>query len=332
MLDHIIRYLKFIYSVVPTVKYLEQTITKSSFYLNLTKKRITQQIKIQKYNVLIETTNLCNARCLMCPHKDLQRPLNVMSDKVFEKIIQRLREEQLPINKIILSGFGEPLTDRSFIKRLQKIKELGYFVKFYTNASLLTEKISRKIVELGIEEINISFNGTAPVEYKKIMGLDFKKTLKNINKLLVIKKQLKSKYPIIRISMILIKENKKSIKKHLKNWQDKVDSVTVSIAHSWGEIINEKKERLTYPCRSLWHTYSIDVNGDFTICCRDYESKFILGNIMKNSFKDIQNNKILKQFREKHLFFKEKELPIICRGCNFPYQGGVEWWLPRSID
>ena len=276
----------------------------------------------------------------MCPHKKLQRRQQVMKETIFNKIIDRVKNERLPVNKIILSGFGEPLTDLGFIKRLRAVKELGYPVKFYTNASLLTKTASKQIIKMRLEEINISFNGTTTLEYRRIMGLNFEKTLKNVNDLIAIKKELCSKYPVIRISMILTKENKKSVQKFIKQWRGKVDSVTVSIAHEWGDTQNSRLRQgfggqakfKTYPCRSLWHTYSIDVDGNFTICCRDYESRFVLGNIMKDSFADIRKNKRLGEFQKKHLVFSEEKLPIMCRGCNFPFQGGAEWWMLRSID
>jgi len=339
MLAKFIRKLKRLYSSQPATRKLVKKISGSAVYFCLTKKRIESKIrKSQPFNLVIETSNFCNARCLMCPHPRMKRLKGIMSDSVFEKIIERVRAEKLPINKVFFSGLGEPLSDPQIIARIKAFKELGVTVKLYTNASLLTEKISRQLVELAVDEVNISFNGANPEQYREIMGLNFSLTKGNIDRLLEIKKEKQSSWPKTQISLILLKENEKDINQHLKNWQEKVDSVTVSLAHEWGggvklnEKLKMKNEKLTYPCRSLWHTFNILNNGDFTICCRDFEGKHILGNVLTHSFAEIIQTPILKTFREAHLKFSESVLPAICRQCNFPYQDGIEWYVPRSLD
>ena len=261
-----------------------------------------------------------------------------MDKAVFNKIVARIKKEKLLINKVFFSGMGEPLSDRHLISRIAVIKKLGLPVRLYTNGSFLTAEISRQLVDLKVDEMNISFNGATPEEYHKIMGLDFKKTVANINTLLRIKKNTGSPKPSLQISSIVIEDNKKTIKKHIQNWQDKVSSVTVSLAHQWGGGVGIKSQfqsqnpKKVYPCRSLWHTFVVDSRGNFVLCCRDYESKYVLGNIATHSFADIQKSKILKTIRHLHLQYAQEKLPKICQKCNFPYQEGVEWLMPRSMD
>ena len=339
--SHLIRKLKLLYSSSPQIRQLIKKITQSNFYFWMMKKKIARQKERDKkgpFNLIIETSNFCNARCLMCPYKSMQRTKKIMNQRIFNKIIKRIKEEKLPINKVFFSGMGEPLIDGKLMERIAAIKKLGLAVRLYTNASLLTAKISRRLVELKVDEINISFNGATPKEYQEIMGLNFKQTVANINTLLKIKKENHSAKPIIQISSIVIKRNERNIKKHIQNWQNKVDSVTVSLAHKWGGGVDidsqfqTTKPKRVYPCRSLWHTFVIDSGGNFVLCCRDYESKHILGNIMVNSFADIQKNEVLKKIRERHLQYSWKKLPKMCQQCNFPYQDGVEWLMPRSLD
>ena len=261
-----------------------------------------------------------------------------MDQVVFDKIIERIQKERLPINKVFFSGMGEPLTDKQIINRIAKVKSLGLKIRLYTNASLLREEVAQQLVFLGVDEINISFNGTNSKEYKQIMGLSFEQAVANINNLLKVKRLHRSKKPVVQISSIVMGKNKQNIKRHIQNWQDKVESVTVSLAHQWGggvkirsgfEIKNNKR---VYPCRSLWHTFVIDSQGNFVLCCRDYESRYVLGNVMTDSFAQIQKNPILKKIRRLHLEYAWEKLPKMCQRCNFPYQDGVEWLMPRALD
>lgn len=337
----IIRQAKLVYSSFPSIQGFTKKITTSSLYYRIIKSQVERQLKKDKkgpFNLIIETSNFCNARCVMCPHRLMKRPRKIMDQKTFNKVFMRIKEERLPINKIFFSGLGEPLTDPRLVSRVKAFKELGFPIKLYTNASLLTPEIARPLVSLGLDEINISFNGVTPRQYWRVMRLDFAETVKNIKALIKIKRKKGRVLPVIQISSIITRENENDIKKHVQKWSGKVDSVTVSQPHKWGGAVEVKtrhqfqKTQRTYPCRSLWHTINIDSGGNFIICCRDYESKYILGNVHTHSFADIQKSPILKRFRRLHLEYSRMKLPKICQKCNFPYQDGVEWFLPRSID
>ena len=110
-----------------------------------------------------------------------------MDRPTWEKIIDRLKKEKLLINKVFFSGMGEPLIDPDLIERIRQVKDLGYYVKLYTNASWLKPEVSQKLIDLKVNEINISFNGTNKREYESIMKLDYDTTLRNIESLLKIK-------------------------------------------------------------------------------------------------------------------------------------------------
>lgn len=341
MLDKITRNLKTIYSSSLVTQKLAKKISGSGPYFWITKGKIAKQKEKDKngpFNLVIETSNFCNARCIMCPYRIMKRTKKIMDDKTFDKIVSRIKEERVSMNKIFFSGMGEPLTDPHLASRIRVLKELGFFVKVYTNASLLIQGVAQQFVDLGLDEINISFNGILPEQYQKIMGLDFETTKRNIERLISIKKEIGSRLPIIRISSIVVKENEKDIKKHIDYWRDKVDSVTVSMAHEWGgtiELATDRrfqKARRIYPCRSLWHTFNIDSQGNFVICCRDYESQYILGNIHTHAFNQIKKSPILERFHNLHLEFSQDKLPEMCQHCNFPYQDGIEWYLGRQID
>ncbi len=340
--ENFIRKAKLAYSSLPGVRKWANRFASSPLYFKWLKKRIARQKEKDKsgpFNLVIETSNFCNARCLMCPHSIMKRSKTIMDNKTFSFIVKRIGQENLPVNKVFFSGMGEPLTDPNLLRRIEIMKKMGLPVRLYTNASLMTKEIARKIVALAIDEVNISFNGTNPIEYQKIMGIDFATTVDNINYLIEWKRRVGSKKPFIQISSILIKENKKNIKKHIQNWEGKVESVTVSLAHQWGggvkvnpKLSIQNSSAKTYPCRSLWHTFVIDSQGNFVICCRDYESKHILGNIKTHTFADIKKNAVLHRFRQAHLKYSRDALPPMCQKCNFPYQDGVEWLLPRSVD
>jgi radical SAM protein with 4Fe4S-binding SPASM domain len=337
----IIRTVKNLYSSSYFIQSSFKTITSSNLYYKYLNYRIKTQIEKDldgPFNLLIETTNICNAACVMCPHGLMKRKQKIMSDKIFRLIIKRIKEEKLPIYKVYISGFGEPFTDPKLLSRIKLLKKLGLFVSFYTNASLLTQNIADSLVDMGLDEINVSFNGVTSSQYRQVMKLSYEKAEKNINMLLKARQKKQSRLPYVRISSVIVKQNESDIRKHIEKWGKKANAVSVSLAHEWGGSVkidalhHLKRTKRTYPCRSLWHTLAIDCSGNFVICCRDYESKTILGSILRNSFSAVLKNKTLATFRNKHLRYEEDQLPPICRNCNFPYQDGFEWITPRSFS
>ena len=73
--------------------------------------------------VRIETTNACNAKCVICPHRQMQRPVCHMDDSLYEKIINECSEYNC--GTVHLHKFGEPLLDKNLAKRVRYAKQKG---------------------------------------------------------------------------------------------------------------------------------------------------------------------------------------------------------------
>lgn len=333
---NIIRKIKNIIEINNKISHAFDRAASSSVYKKVIywkiKKYTENIVNTKKYNVIIETTNFCNAKCIMCPQHIMKRKKSFMSDETFFKLIFRLKNENIKPIVFILNGFGEPLTD---IKIFERIKELkvnfpNSKLKFYTNLGLANDKIIDKIIDSGIDEINISFNGFTKESYEEIMKVDFEKTKDNIEKLVV--KRNKNHINLkIRISMALVSENEYTVKKFLKEWENKVDSVSVNKIHTYGGSVNNFSvknrinfDKLTYPCKYLWNTIVIGVEGDLFICCLDYEGNYNFGNINQSKILDIFYSDEFRGIRKIHLKNHIKKIKL-CSNCYTPYKNGTEW-------
>ena len=142
-------------------------IVNSSIYDKLYQKKIKNTIKNREYPLGLDigTTNLCNAACIMCPHTKLKK-MGTMDMKLYKKIIDNC--EKLKIMSLTLSFFGEPLLDKDLIQKIKYAKERKMKVAFFSNASLLTEKWAKELIESGLDGITISFDGYSKATYEKI--------------------------------------------------------------------------------------------------------------------------------------------------------------------
>lgn len=318
---------KFILAKTPASKLVNTPI-----YNKIYSKMINKKIKsTHPYILQIENTNLCNAKCIMCPHTIMKRKGKTMSFNEFVKICKNalLNEE---IKLITITGFGEPFIDAGIIEKIKwlNVKYPKIDIDIYTNASLLNSKIVDELLKLKIHKINFSINGTEK-SYYKIMKLNYEKTKSNILYFLRRKKELSLKYPLTNISLMLLKENHKEIEKVISFWKGNVDSIMAYAPSDWAGALKGisfvtkspfRKKR--WPCLALWNSVTVDVEGNLIMCCRDYESVVKFGNLLDNNIKEIRNSKKFQDLLKKqsNCDFKTP----ICAYCDNSFDSSLNWW------
>lgn len=308
-------------------------IVNSKLYDNFYNKKINKTIK--KLNrqyplgVDIGTTNLCNAACVMCPHSKLKK-MGTMDMKLYKKIIDNCAK--LKIKIITLSFFGEPFLDKTIIEKIKYAKERGMNVAFYSNASLLTEKYAKEIIEAELDSITISFDGYSKETYEKIRkNLKFDVTKRNVLGLIKIRKQMNKKNPKINLVLVELEENKKEIGNFYREWKNKVDSINIINMRNWANDIQKEGTKESFhfnkklkrkPCALIWLKMVVDWNGDVVLCCDDWNHSTILGNLKNQSIEEIWKGDKLRKIREAHVKGEFYKVPL-CAGCN---KKSV-WWL-----
>jgi radical SAM protein with 4Fe4S-binding SPASM domain len=337
---NLLRQLKNLVETNSFISFTFDKLASTNFYTKIIQNKINQTIpslkKNKNYNIIIETTNLCNAQCIMCPHSIMKRPKKIMTETTFNTIINRITKEGINPQAFILNGFGEPLTDSKIFTRIKRIKALfpNSKVKLYSNLNLANQKLIQEMINSKLDEINISLNGYNQRNYQQVMKINYQKTINNLKKLINLKKKTNSKLKI-RISMTLVKQNEKTVKKFIKKWDSLVDSVSVNKVHDYnGSVKNTTNKfkinfnKKAYPCRYLWDTITFDVNGEVILCCLDYESKYQFGNIKSQSINSAFYSPKFKSIRQQHLQSKSKKIKI-CSQCYTPYKNGVEWLFKK---
>ena len=100
------------------------------------------------------------------------------------------------------------------------------------------------------------------------------------------------------------------IKKFKDDWENKGVIVNLTKIHNWASDSKVK----TPPCLTPYSYSTILVNGDVTPCCLDFEGKTILGNINKESLKNIWYSKRYNNFRQDALRLDKKSQ--LCKNCD----------------
>lgn len=308
-------------------------IVNSKVYDKIYNKKINKTInelnKGYPLGVDIGTTNLCNAACIMCPHSKLKK-MGTMDMNLYKKIIDNCA--RLNIKIITLSFFGEPFLDKKIIEKIKYAKGKGMSVGFYSNASLLTEKLAKEIIEAKLDNITISFDGATKETYEKIRkNLKFEATKKNVLGLINTRKKLNKKNPKINLVLVELEENKKEIKQFYQYWKGKVDSINIINMRNWANDIQKEGTKESFhfnkkikrkPCALIWLKMVVDWNGEVVLCCDDWNHSTIIGNLKNQTIEEVWKGERLRKIREAHLRGEFYKVPL-CAGCN---KKSV-WWL-----
>lgn len=275
----------------------------------------------------IESSSLCNAKCVMCAHSRMTREQGNMPWEIFEKIAREAVEWDIP--RMYLSGFGEALIDKTLPDKVAFAKQLGApWVGVLTNGSLLTESTVERLLESGLDQLAVSMDGFSPETFNTIrVGLDFNQVVGNINRLL---NQRKGSLPRIQIQVVLLPQNRNQKRQARRMWSGKVDSLVFRQAQNWCGAVEVSSGQFTphtvgknklVPCRYLWTQLNVHHNGDVVLCCADWDNRKVIGNVKDQSLRGIWRASSIEAVRELHRQGRHADEPL-CRNCSY----FSVWW------
>jgi pyruvate-formate lyase-activating enzyme len=279
----------------------------------------------------IETSAVCNARCIMCPQHQMTRLRGFMLQEVHRLVIDKVAAWAPAITTISHAGMGEPLLDRGLADKVRYEKKAfpKARVIVFTNASLLNEARARRLLEAGLDDISISLNAFRPETYRAVMSLPYEETLKNVLRLLELRSEMNAS---LKVAVSLIPTDRhlrEEIAEFLRFWTGKADAVVVPTWISWGEHFRHEPTPAHWPCRYIWQVLMVDWSGIAKMCCEDYDTRFPLGDLTRESPDEIFNSaRLLKQRTEQTA--GRFEWPEICRNCIEAQEVARDFWRTDS--
>lgn len=271
------------------------------------------------FRIWVELHSDCNLKCPICPNKDLdESQRGFMNWEIFKKVID---ESSNFVFDITLNHRGESLLHPEAVKFIRYASKRIRFSKLHTNGVLLNEKIIAGLVDSQLKRISFSFDGFVKEDYEKYrVGADFDQVSGNIKKLLLYKKKMRKKYPIVAIEVIELSQSqieREKKKKFIKEFKRiGLDQIVIKKPHNWGGYIKTKHKRKKYtPCTFLWSAILILWNGDVLACAQDFFAEYIIGNVKEKSIRQIWNDDPIKKLRKGLIEKRYKEFTA-CSNCD----------------
>jgi MoaA/NifB/PqqE/SkfB family radical SAM enzyme/GT2 family glycosyltransferase len=274
------------------------------------------------YELFIEPTNICNAKCPLCPtgSGQLKRQKGFMDFELFKKIINEVKAHT---KKIYLWNLGEPFLHKDIFKMISYAKKFGLYVMSSTNGTVFQKK--ENIINLiysGLDRLIVCVDGIDQRTFSKYRkGLKLDLVLKGLTQLSKIKKELGVDNPWIDFQFIVMKHNEQQIGKFEKfarennlnyvlkkvnlemvkniNYQEWLPSNLLFSLYKiskTGKYILKNLGFKRTACE-LWKSLVVNWDGSINPCCYDYGGIINLGNIKNHSLYSIWSSEKLARMR-----------------------------------
>jgi len=300
---------------------------------------LADQIPLQQPHViLLDPSSSCNLRCKFCPTgdpnliKQTGRFQGQLSIDLFKKFISDIDKFPKPLSILRLYKEGEPLLNKNLVEFIKIAKSSNILrVDTTTNGLLLNQALSERLVESGIDQINISLNGLSQDQYKQFTqrSINVAKLIDEIKYLCsisgdtliyikCIKEHLSPIEQIQFISLFSGHADKVFLEGLQPNWPnfnfDYID-VNYSVGHYGQELVQRDV------CPFIFYMMVINSDGSVSACVQDWNHTLIVGDINTSSVSSIWNGSDLNQMRLDHLSFRKScylncsNCPVLLNGC-----------------
>lgn len=153
----------------------------------------------------MDITTRCNIRCIMCPVPRKKEKLDIS-----ETLLDKIHDEVFPLARsVVLSCDYEPLVSERLPYLLGKLSKNDSFSKtLFTNGTLLSENISKMILNAAVDKLIISVHAADRGLYESISrGASFDKLINNIETFLTIREKGAYEQTHLEFVMTVLKRN-----------------------------------------------------------------------------------------------------------------------------
>lgn len=280
--------------------------------------------------VRIETAGACNFECRHCPNGYKKNGRGILTVELFNILLEQFRAQNFIPRVAVLYHGGEPLLNPKTPFFIKTLRDYGVEkIKIVTNASKLNEACINNLIEAGLTDMDVSFDGESAEENNFIRkNGNFDEDAKNVKNLLV---KDKIKVCVSNVKILTEKEleeyiiNKEiTIPSYLKEYFAGMPNVEFKSfpAMIWPGIdkseFKEKKmgrKNINY-CSALFETITILSNGNVVPCCYDIMEEVVFGNILEENVFQIWGKQNFLEYRKSIKLNKIEKLKLCLKCIN----------------
>jgi len=300
--------------------------------------------KVFPQKVAVDICSLCKGECMYCFHQraKLVRPM-IMKPDLFYPVLDILHRERVP--QVILYMSGEPFLNPHVYDYLRKLAERRMKVMLATRMDQVDmdrfEGVLRVFEDSDVRiYLTLEVTSTCPEVHRQTCpGIDFDKVWENLERLVVLNRELRVLRCRLRTLVTRLNESDvenvggKLRQMGFENWDPKelgfymiyeegVDLRDVenmlpvsSRYRSRVDVCDGEIRRLEPPggCLAIRRIPFVSPEGNVTVCCHDMLYRINVGNVLEaNSIVDVLSS---REYEDTFRRGRSRELSI-CKGCS----------------
>jgi len=325
--------------------HLEATIQSKLLYAALVKRwvaayddNVRSSVLPGSFSLQVQTIDRCNGKCLMCPYaeKEKSESVNTMDDGLYTHILRQAQEAGT-VRSFVIMLQNEPFLDKKLEERATEAKQIignTASINVVTNGSLLTTERMDEACRSGIDTVAVSIDALDSETYEKIhRGHSFDKVVDNVCSLLK-----RSRRPHVIARFLKQVDNIDQENEFRQLWKKRGAGVFVhQVVNRAGTLddylsiksgsenlrnkVTRKLMKMVFPfCSMPFHTLSVLHDGRVILCCHDWGPAVIIGDLSRQSLKEVWNSEQINHYRH-ILLNKNAGESAPCSDCSL----GVEY-------
>jgi MoaA/NifB/PqqE/SkfB family radical SAM enzyme len=275
--------------------------------------------------VSLEAHTVCNQACYFCPVSIAPREDYFMPTELYERIVGELAAWRDTIEAVFMINYNEPTADKRFVEQVRTIRAAGLRPAVLTNGTGLTPKRVDALVEMGgLRFLSVNLSTLDRERYRKERGGD------HLDLVLRYLDYAKDKPLAEEMDMVVLgtgdekhRRDFEEISRRFAGSRFRVKSFEVMDRAGYLQIGLKPalpNQRLcgcdNVGSRPLQHLH-ITPRGKAVLCCEDYDEKYVVGDLARESVLEVLTGPALARMRRWVYGLEESPRDFICRGCSF---------------
>jgi len=272
----------------------------------------------------LETCTACNHRCPFCPVSVDPRQREMMSQELFESIVDQVVEAGGKGVVVFLSNYNEPAIDPLFEERCLSLFRRGLPVSVLTNASHFGPERAARLEKAGrFRYIGINLPTLDPDRYHKLHGTrDLARVLDNIDAMRARELSEETAIVVLGDQDAAHRKDVSEIRQRFepKGWQ--VRPFRIRSRPASGTFVPEPpaKKKLKgcelMGSRPFEHLH-VTATAKAVLCCQDYYERLPVGDLKTQTVAEILGGDTMARLRRWTYGVEEAPADFLCRRCEF---------------
>ena len=272
----------------------------------------------------LETCTTCNHRCPFCPVSVDPREREVMSQELFESIVDQVIAAAGREVVVFLSNYNEPTIDPLFEERCRALFARGVPVSVLTNASNFTPERARRLEDAGrFRYIGINLPTLDPERYRELHGTrDLARVLANVD-------AMRARALAEETAIVVLGNEDDDHRRDIAEirarfeplgWQ--VKPFRIRSRPSSGTFVPEPPAKKTLKgcelmgSRPFEHLH-VTATAKAVLCCQDYYERLVIGDLKTQTVAEVLGGDTMARLRRWTYGVEEAPDDFLCRRCEF---------------